>query len=261
MRGQPISRRAALARIGKLGSVTLAAAVLGCDIDDSSTSPSPAPARTAEATSAPALTAVPSRTPAAPTPPPEVRLDIVPTALAIPTLAIHAPIAPALGVRGSGGLYEIAVPESGIVSPNRLIGDKSVNNVWILGHSRWHRVPQLLYTLPGLNRGDPIAVAGYDQAGGRDLPNLTFEVDRLVLADTDTTAAALYGDTPRLPRLIIQTSARQAYDPEWILDRTTLESKADIDLAGDIEDLSRYLLLLVIARLREDSLASLLATA
>ena len=254
-----VSRRAALTRAFRLASAAAVATTLGCDIEASARSGTPASRPTSEATPASTPRATPSVAPLAPTAPPEVRLDIVPTALAIPTLAIHAPIAPARGVRGAGGQYEIAVPESGIVSPNHLIGDKSINNVWVLGHSRWHKVPQLLYTLAGLNRGDPIALAGYDQAAKRDLPNLTFEVDRLVLADTHTAATELYGATPRRPRLIIQTSARQAHDPAWILDRATIEAKAGIDLAGDIDDLTAYLLLLVIAPLREDSLMRLVA--
>ncbi len=38
-----------------------------------------------------------------------------------------------------------------------------------------------------------------------------------------------------------------------------IEAKAGIDLAGDIDDLTAYLLLLVIAPLREDSLIRLVA--
>jgi hypothetical protein len=185
----------------------------------------------------------------------ETHVDLVPSALAIPALAIDAPVGPAEVATDESGVSTIAVPTSGIVSPNHLLGDHSVNNVWILGHSRWHKVPQLLYHLANLEPGDTIEVDGTDRASGRPLPQLTFEVDRLVLSDTETTADLVYGATPKTPRLIIQTSARQAWDPNWILDRDTILAKADVDLAGEMDDLARYLLLLVSASLRADSLA------
>jgi hypothetical protein len=190
-----------------------------------------------------------------------VRLDLVPATLTIPRLGIDAPVGPAEVVAAASGTPEIVVPTSGIVSPNSLLGDHSVNNVWILGHSRWHKVPQLLYSLANLDAGDAIEVAGTDRTTSRDVAALTFEVDRLVLADTETTADLVYGATPKAPRLIIQTSARQAWDPDWILDREAVLAKADVDLAGEMDDLSRYLLLLVKADLSPASLAMLLVSA
>jgi hypothetical protein len=248
-----LSRRAALVRAWKFGSAAALASLVGCTVEASTRSEAPAtPAATPlAATPSPTPTLPATRTP---TPrPSEVRLDLVPLTLRIASLGIDAPVAPAEIVQdAAGGPPEIVVPTSGIVSPNRLLGDRSVNNVWILGHSRWHRVPQLLYTLAGLDAGDTIEVGGLDQATGRHLEALSFEVDRLVLADTETTATRVYGPTPKLPRLIIQTSARQAWDPEWILDRDIILAKAEVDLAGDMDDLSRYLLLLVTAHLRKD---------
>lgn len=256
-----LSRRAALVRMLKLGIAPVTFVMVGWQVKQSTGSEQPSPqsalqpplAATAVPTAPLDVTPMPSPRPI------ELRLDVIPARLMIASLGIDAPVATAQTARGPGGAYEIVVPESGIVSPNSILGNKSVNNVWILGHSRWHRIPQLLYTLASLNPGDDIAIAGTERATGRELPTLPFEVDRLILADTDTTAAEVYGVQPEIPRLIIQTSARQAWDPEWILDRDTILSKAEVNLAGDMDDLSRYLLLLVTARLHEDTLAALLA--
>ncbi len=256
-----LSRRAALARALKFGAAATVAALVGCDADDPREGV-PSPQATFEATPRPRRTAAPYVTPSPSlTPrPAEVRLDVLPTALRVPALGIEAPVLPAQTAPGTGGNYEILVPESGLVSPNHLIGDHSINTVWILGHSRWHRVPQLLYTAADLNVGDTIGVGGRDRLTDRELPGLTFEVERLVLADQESAGREIY--TPRTqPRLIVQTSVRQLYDPEWILDRVTLEAKAEVAVETSVDDLSKYLLLLVVGRLREDSLASLLANA
>lgn len=229
MDASPISRRAVLARGLRFGSAAALAALVGCTVEASTTSEAPPPPTPLATPAAPIATTAATATPYVR----EVRLNLVPEAMRIPSLGIDAPVAPAEVLAGTGGASEIVVPTSGIVSPNHLLGDESINNVWILGHSRWHRVPQLLYTL----------------------------ADRLVLADTETTARRVYDGVPAVPRLIIQTSARQAYDPEWILDRGAILAKAEVDLAGDMDDLTRYLLLLVVARLREDSLAMLLRSA
>jgi len=218
-----------LARGLRFGSAAALAALVGCTVEASTTSEAPPPPTPLATPAAPIATTAATATPYVR----EVRLNLVPEAMRIPSLGIDAPVAPAEVLAGTGGASEIVVPTSGIVSPNHLLGDESINNVWILGHSRWHRVPQLLYTL----------------------------ADRLVLADTETTARRVYDGVPAVPRLIIQTSARQAYDPEWILDRGAILAKAEVDLAGDMDDLTRYLLLLVVARLREDSLAMLLRSA
>jgi hypothetical protein len=255
-----LTRRAALARALKFGSAAAIAAAVGCHVEGAR-EPTPAPRASLEATPRPTRTATPYVTPSpSPTPPPEVRLDVIPTALSIPTLGIEAPVFPAQTAAGAGGSYEILVPESGLVSPNHLIGDHSVNTVWILGHSRWHRVPQLLYTTANLNAGDTIAVAGRDRRTERELSALTFEVERLVLTDQEFAGREIYAQRAQ-PRLILQTSVRQLYDPEWILDRATLEAKAEVAVETSVDDLSRYLLLLVVGRLREESMASLLANA
>ncbi|MGE3410742.1 MAG: hypothetical protein AB7L91_00740 [Dehalococcoidia bacterium] len=192
-----------------------------------------------------------------PPPPSTWRLDLVPTRLMMWRVGIDAPVGPAGTVIGAGGQPEIEVPESGVVTPNPSLGERSVNNAWIVGHSRWHRVPQLLYTLPLAEIGDRIEIEGIDRASGDALPRLTFEVESLVIADTETTGRRVYGPTPTLPRVIVQTSARQTYDPEWILDRELVLPKCEVDLAGPIDDLSRYLLMLVIGRIADASLAEL----
>ena len=63
------------------------------------------------------------------------------------------------------------------------------------------------------------------------------------------------------PRLVLQTSARQAGDPTWILDRASVEPRIEYLVRGDREDPSVYLVLLVIASLTPQSLARLRAPA
>lgn len=254
-----LTRRALFAHALTFGSAAALAAIVGCDVEAREAPPTPLP--TLEVTPRPAHTAAPYVTPSpSPIPrPAEVRLDVLPTALRIPALGIEAPVFPAQTAAGSGGSYEIIVPESGLVSPNHLIGDHSINMVWILGHSRWHRVPQLLYTTANLNAGDTIAIGGRDRRTDREL-GLTFEVERLVLTGQESAGREIYAQRTQ-PRLILQTSVRQLYDPEWILDRATLEAKAEVAVETSVDDLTRYLLLLVVGRLREDSMASLLANA
>jgi hypothetical protein len=250
-----LSRRAVLTAGLKFGSATALAALVGCTVEAATRSEAPTPPAPPVATPTPTSTLGRRLAPTSTLRPIETRLDFMPSSLAIPALGIDAPVAPAEVAAGESGLPEIAVPASGIVSPNHLLGDHSVNNVWILGHSRWHKVPQLLYTLANLDAGDVIELGGVDQATGRELQPLTFDAERLVLADTETTAELVYSATPTTPRLVIQTSARQTWDPDWILDRDTVLRKADVDLAGGMDDLSTYLLLLVTATLSADSLA------
>ena len=254
---RPASRRVALTRALRLGAAAAFAATVG-DVGAArlDAAARPATSRAAANLETPALVRPEARAATTPEVPRAVRLTIVPTGLAIPALGIDAPIAPA---ELSDGGHEIVVPESGLVSPNRLLGDDAINRIWVLGHSRGHLVPQLLYTVGDLEAGDHIEVAGSDLATGRPLPTLTFEVERLVVADVETTGKYVYGPPPDAPQLVIQTSARQAWDPAWILDRERLLAKAELDLAGDIDDLARYLLLLVTARLQPEALASILA--
>lgn len=254
MPARPLPRRDAIRHALRLSSAVALAAIVGCDAQASTESP---PTSTAPAAIPPGGEERP-RTESTPVAsrslPASLRLNIVPTRLMILRVGIDAPVDAASLSRGLGGRVEIEVPESGVVSANASLGDRSVNNAWIVGHSRWHRVPQLLYTLPLAEVGDRIELEGVDGASGRPLPRLGFEVESLVIADTETTARRVYGPTPALPRVIVQTSARQTYDPEWILDRELVLPKAEVDLAGAMDDLSRYLLLLVIAHIDEASL-------
>jgi hypothetical protein len=265
-----VSRRAALTRILKAGTGMLALGAVGYAAARAAANEGAPPIRNTPVYTPPPKSPAPADlvnglppTEFAPTATPEprdLRLHLIPTELRIPSLDIDAPVGPAETAPGSGG-RELLVPNSGLVSPNHLIGDMAINNVWILGHSRWHRVPQLLYTLADLDAGDRIAVAAHDPTSGRSLPTLSFEVDRLILADTELAGREIYAPTPDRPRLIIQTSVRQAYDPEWILDRPTLEAKADVAVTTSVDDLAKYLLLLVTAELSDDTFASLLANA
>lgn len=254
MQARRLSRRDALRSAFRGGGALALAAAVGCDVRASSEStpvsipPSPETGETPRT----AVTAV-----AAPKPPEALRRDIVPTRLTILRAGIDALVGEAATAWGADGHLEVVVPESGVVTPNPRLGGQSVNNAWIVGHSRWHRVPQLLYTLPLLDVGDRIGLEGTDGASGRAWPALTFEVERLMLTDTETTARLVYGPTPRVPRLILQTSARQTYDPEWILDEQTVLGKAEVDLAGRMDDLTRYLLYLVVARIGDTSLVTL----
>ncbi len=259
MPARPLPRRDAIRHALRLSSALALAAVIGCDAQASTDAPGTAPARSdppTRATAGPRLE--PTVTATRPLPA-SLERSIVPTRVMIWRVGIDAPIGPATLLRGAGGALEIDVPESGVVTPNASLGERSVNNAWIVGHSRWHRVPQLLYTLPLVEAGDRIELEAVDGGSGAPLPRLAFEVESLVIADTETTARLVYGPTPALPRVIVQTSARQTYDPEWIVDRDLVLSKAEVDLAGAIDDLSRYLLLLVIGRISPDSLAEIAA--
>jgi hypothetical protein len=260
-----ITRRAALARAFKFASVAAIAAAAGYDLEPRAqpSTPAPAPHAVLDPPPTPASTVAPYVTPeSTATPrPAEVRLAVMPTQLAIPSLGIDAPVWPAQTAAAAEGGYELLVPESGLVSPNHLLGDQTVNNIWILGHSRWRRVPQLLYTVADLNVGDPITVTGRDLATDSEMAPLTFEVDRLILVDVELAGREIYEAPRKIPRLIIQTSVRQLYDPEWILDRAVLEAKAEVAVTTSVDDLSRYLLLLVVAEVQEETLAALLANA
>lgn len=253
---RPLQRRDAIRNIFRLGSALALAATIGCEAHASTEAvpdATPTPEDSAGVTHRPPrATATPTRRP-----PMSLRRQIVPTRLMIWRVGIDAPVTAAEMVRGASGQLEIEVPESGVVTPNASMDDHAVNNAWIVGHSRWHRVPQLLYTLPLVQVGDRMEVESVDGVSDAPLPRLTFEVTDLVVADTETTARRVYGPTPEVPRLIVQTSARQTYDPEWILDRDLILPKSEVDLAGPMDDLSRYLLLLVVGRITDASLTTL----
>ncbi|HRC62324.1 MAG: hypothetical protein K1X87_11395 [Dehalococcoidia bacterium] len=249
----PLQRRDAIRHAFRLGSALALAAVVGCDAQASTEPPLTSATAPIASPDASQRAERATSTPARPLPT-SVRRDLVPTRLMIWRVGIDAPVTAAEVAPGANGQLEIEVPESGVVTANASLGGHSTNNAWVVGHSRWHRVPQLLYTLPLVQAGDRMELESVDGATGARLPRLTFEVTELVVTDTETTARRVYGPTPDVPRLIVQTSARQTYDPEWILDRELVLGKSQVDLAGPMDDLSRYLLLLVIGRIEEASL-------
>lgn len=160
-------------------------------------------------------------------------------------------------VRNAQGRPEIVVPNHGVVSPNANLGRNSVNNVWILGHSRWAGVRQPMFRLGDMRAGDLVTIAGFDRTRRQDLPALEFRAERFIVADLESATTEIYAGRRTAPRLVLQTSARQAGELTWILDRPTVEPHAEYLVRGDREDLSTYLVLLVIAKLTPESLAYL----
>ena len=250
----PITRRLALAHAMRLAGGVLIAGGLG--------QIRPAGAIEAQVVSGPLGTA-PS--PLAPMPlpipasPSELRVVILANRLRIASVGLDEPGALATSQRpAGGGRSEIVVPNHGVVTANRVMGRNSANNIWVMGHSRWAGVPQALFALGGVRLGDRVSIEGYDSTRQRELAGLEFEVARLVLTDIDGATKAIYGERPKFPRLIVQTSVRQTGSEPWILSREVLEPKATKSLDGSIDDPSKYLLLLVIAELTAESRAVLI---
>jgi hypothetical protein len=160
-------------------------------------------------------------------------------------------------VRNAQGRPEIVVPNHGVVSPTENLGRNGVNNVWILGHSRWAGVRQPMYQIGNVRAGDLVTIAGFERTRRQELPALEFRAQRLVVADIESATAEIYRAQRSAPRLILQTSARQAGERPWILDRDTLEPHIEYIVRGDREDPSVYLVLLVIATLTPEALAFL----
>jgi hypothetical protein len=190
--------------------------------------------------------------------PDELRLSILPSTLAIPAVDMSVPVEAARMIRNAQGRSEIVVPEHSVVSPNAALGRNGVNNIWILGHSRWQGVPQVMHRLDAVRRGDLVTITGFERTRSQHLPALDFHAERIVVADLESATAEIYQPRPRFPRLILQTSARQSGERAWILDRRTVEASAEFRVRGDPDDPSRYLVLLVIAELTPAALTSLL---
>jgi hypothetical protein len=196
-----------------------------------------------------------------PAPSADLRLSILPNTLVIPAVELDVPVEPAPTIRNAQGRPEIVVPNHGVVSPNMGLGRNSVNNVWILGHSRWAGVRQPMYQLGQVRAGDLVTIAGFERTRRQELPALDFQAERIIVADIDSATAEIYQPRRALPRLILQTSARQAGERAWILDRYAVEPHAEYVVRGDPEDPAVYLVLLVIAGLTPDSLTRLRLTA
>ncbi len=256
-----LDRRSAMTRLLRL-SAGFVVAGIGCGVrstapDSTARAATPA-APTPTPTAAPTPPAQPDARAAAATPP-ELRLNLLAHTLEIPALQLRTVVRPAESTRNALGRPEIVVPDHGLVTANAMLGRNAINNIWILGHSRWMGVPQLLFRLPELRVGDDILVAGQERTTNTDVPLLTFRTQRLVLTDIDSAPKELYGARPRIPRVVLQTSARQAGDAAWILDRRAIEAKAERRLDGDIDDPRKYLLLLVIGELLPEHVADLAA--
>ena len=248
--GVRLTRREVFRRVLALGGGVLATSALGYGVSARVVIPTvagPEVALPSTPTGTPTPPAVPSPTAA---PPAELRLSLVASRLAIPRIGLDAAVDVATVVRGADGRAEIVVPDHGIVTPNRALGRNSVNNVWLLGHSRWRGVPQALHQLGALNVGDPVVIDAVEQARGREFPALEYRVTRCVLTDREAGSRVIYGQRTR-PRLVIQTSVREAGVRDWILDRGLLESKVERVMDGVPDDPAKYLLLVVIAELTD----------
>jgi hypothetical protein len=244
---QPLTRREAIAGALRAGGGLLAAGVTACG-------PGAIGAPSSPATSTPSPPSTSSPAPSG-TPPAELRLSILPHSLVIPAVQLKVPVEPAAMIRNGQGRPEIVVPNHGIVGPNLNLGRNSANNVWILGHSRWAGVRQPLYRLGDVRAGDLVSIAGFERTRRQDLPAIEFRAERFLVADIESATAEIYQPRRSAPRLILQTSARQTGESAWILDRDSVEPRAEFRVRGDREDPSIYLVLLVIAALTPESLA------
>lgn len=245
--GVGLTRREALRRMLAIGGGVIAASSLGCRVGASALAPTVAAPEVAP-TSTPATLATPSPTAM---PPADLRISLVTSRLRIPRIGLDAAVDVASVVRGADGRSEIVVPDHGIVTPNRALGRNSVNNVWLLGHSRWRGVPQALHPLGALSVGDPVVIDAIEQGGrGREFPALEYHVTRCVLTDREAGSRVIYGQRTR-PRVVIQTSVRESGAAEWILDRRLLESKVERVMDGVPDDPAKYLLLMVVAELTD----------
>lgn len=249
--GVRLTRREVLRRALVGGAGVLAASTVGCGAGASAlTAASSSMVATPEpSTATPTLPPLVTPSPT-PTPPPELRLNLVTPRLVLPRIGLDTAVEVASMVRGADGKPEIVVPERGVVTPNRSLGRNGVNNIWLLGHSRWRGVPQALHPLGHLSVGDEVVIDATEAGRGREFTHLEYRVTRCVLTDREAGARVVYA--PRLrPRVVIQTSVRQDYSTDWILDRRLLESKVEVVLDGAPDDPSKYLLLMVVAELTD----------
>src|SRR5262249_9685933 len=125
------------------------------------------------------------------------------------------------------------------------------NKVWIFGHSRWQGTPGLFFTLGDLSVGDEVAVEARDRVTGA-MVSQKFAVDGFFLTDTASgdklITAADPSQTPPAPVVYLQTSVREDGQGKlWILNREELLAKAKNLVAGDLDDICKYLLLFVTA--------------
>ena len=106
----------------------------------------------------------------------------------------------------------LTVPNSGITTPADAI-EGLENKAWVLGHSRWAGVNQLLYVLQDINLGDEVIIDGVDRMTGEALAGQRFVVDAIYLTDIDSGETLINAagpqDIPREPTVISQTSVRE----------------------------------------------------
>jgi hypothetical protein len=144
----------------------------------------------------------------------------------------------------------LTVPNSGITTPVEAI-EGLENKAWVLGHSRWAGVNQLLYALQDINLGDEVIIDGIDRTTGESLADQRFVVGAIYLTDIDSGEALINAtgpqDIPRKPTVILQTSVREQSTTQWILNRQKVTSKAQNLVEGSLDDPCKYLLLFVYA--------------
>lgn len=133
------------------------------------------------------------------------------------------------------------------------------NKIWIFGHSSWQGVPQDLYRLQDINKGDEVVIDVQERETQKRYDNLKFTIQDLVLTDTDGGTDLLNsGEAPIFPYLMMQTSVREdGVGKKWILNRDLLMSKARVLIEGDIDDPTKYLLLFANGLIRFDQIARL----
>lgn len=222
--------------------------------------PSPTPETHVTATTAPTTSPSPSPTPTA-TPPPTIRA----TRLRIPSLGIDAEVQRSEIVPNTGsvpvgcpahppGGTTLTVPEAGIATPVEAFPGLE-GTAWIYGHSRWQGVPGLFAALQSINVGDELFLDGITYEGDAVIEDQRFVVDGIYLADTDSGGALVTPSDPearpRSARVVLQTSVRERGEGRaWILDRATIEARAETLVEGDVDDPCKYLLLFVVATVR-----------
>jgi hypothetical protein len=212
--------------------------------------------REAEPTSTASATPTPTPTVIAPL------MTIRATRLRIPSLGIDAEVQPSEVVPSTGSMpagcparpaggTTLTVPQEGIATPMEAFAGLE-GTAWIYGHSRWLGNPGLFYALSSINTGDEVFVDGVEYEGGATVEDRRFVVQGIYLADTDSGGALVTPADPEArptsARVVLQTSVRERGEGRpWILDRATVESKAETIVEGDVNDPCKYLLLFVVA--------------
>jgi hypothetical protein len=178
-----------------------------------------------------------------------IRRNIKPTKLWIPSIGIEN--LNVIGQRLDNG--NVSAPHDGSIATNENTHPNLDNVLWLFAHSRVKGERKPFYALQYINIDDEIVIDAEDRNTKEAYINLTFKVDKMYLADRESAERLLNHvpphETPRQPILLLQTSVRQEWDTNWILDPQNLQPKAENLVGGDINDLSKYLFLFVTSRL------------